>query len=452
MIPLFRSHAFKAIFTLIVCLLLVLSLAPIGLADPSLDDLEIVNIPLLLKYLTFGESRGVLDPSFDGDGWATLNFGSPFQWIYGIALQPDGKIVVAGSAVGDAYPECAMARYNPDGSLDPSFDDDGMLVTDISGDTNSFKDIALQADGKIVAVGWASNGVSNDFALVRYNPDGSLDTSFSGDGIQATDFASSNDAANGVALQPDGKIVVAGSGGSSDIAVARYNPDGSLDSTFDGDGKLLTSVGGIDRGNDVALQPDGKIVVAGYTYADFAVIRYNADGSLDSTFDSDGKLVTDFQGNYDEGYALFLQPDGKIVVSGSANNGTNDDFALARYNPDGSLDTSFDGDGKLMTDLSGNNDIAYAVVRQENGKIVVSGAAHNGTDTDFALARYNLDGSLDSTFGAAGKLVTDFTAEDDNGDSANALALQKDGRITAAGSIGSPVPDVSFDFVVAWYK
>jgi uncharacterized delta-60 repeat protein len=192
----------------------------------------------------------------------------------------------------------------------------------------------------------------------------------------------------------------------------------------------------------MAIQPDGKIVLAGYggnqySGAEFALARYNSDGSLDSTFGASGKVTTDLFGQVDAAYAAALQPDGRIVLAGFSGivagfgSGGEDavDFALVRYNSDGSLDKSFGSGGKVVTDF-GNNEAIYAVGVQSGGRIVAAGAAGFGDTSDFALARYNPDGSLDSTFGSTGKITTDFSGWDE----AYALAILPSGRIVAAGA------------------
>lgn len=204
-------------------------------------------------------------------------------------------------------------------------------------------------------------------------------------GLVTTDFGS-NDEGNSAILQPDGKIIVAGSGYSSnwDFAVARYNPDGTLDTTFSQDGKLTTDFGSHDYGYSVTLQSDGKIIVAGHKKGDdFAVARYNQDGTLDTTFSQDGKLTTDF-GFAVNARSVTLQADGKIIVAGSSGN-----FALARYNSDGTLDTAFDSDGKLTTDFDSTTVAGNSVTLQADGKIIVAGSSYNGImENDFAVARY----------------------------------------------------------------
>ena len=224
-------------------------------------------------------------------------------------------------------------RTNPSaGALDLPFGADGMVTTPIGPGGDFASSMAIQADGKIVAAGYSWNGSDYDFALVRYNADGSLDTNFDGDGKLATDFGSSNDAAISVAIQADGKIVAGGysqNAITSDFALARYNADGSLDTSFDSDGMLTTNFGSSnDAAISVAIQADGKIVAAGHSYIGgngyFALTRYNPDGSLDTSFDGDGMLTTDFGSSDDVAYSVAIQADGKIVVAGSSNIGGND--------------------------------------------------------------------------------------------------------------------------------
>jgi uncharacterized delta-60 repeat protein len=398
----------------------------------------------LLALAPAAHGAGELDPSFSGDGKVVTGFAGNDQ-AHDIAIQADGKIVAAGwRRVGDGFAfDFALARYNPNGSLDPSFGGDGRVVTDFGGDDRSFA-VAIQANGKIVAAGQATA----DFALARYKSDGSLDPSFGGDGKVTTDFGGF-DRANAVAIQADGKIVAAGwCCAGQNFALARYNADGSLDRTFDGDGKVVTDFGRDDRPLDIAIQADQKIVAAGTTGrnvpdTDFALARYNANGSLDSTFDGDGRVVTDFGLSTGDGAAgVAIQPDGKVVAAGATASGN---FALARYNPNGSLDPSFSGDGKLRTDF-GNLDGAADVAIQPDGRIVAAGGSGTGSEFDFALARYRPRGGLDATFGGDGRVLTDFGAEDY---AIAGVAIQADGRIVAAGftSIGSS----PYNFALARY-
>ena len=276
------------------------------------------------------------------------------------------------------------------GSLDSSFGSDGKVITVFGTSNESANSIAIQSNGKIVVAGSSSNGTNNEFTVTRYNTDGSLDSSFDSDGKVTTTIGSNADAFS-VAIQSDGKIVLAGNaiiGGRDEIAVARYNTDGSLDSSFDSDGKVTTTIGEADYAASVVVQSDGKIVVAGSSAtggdSNFALIRFNTDGSLDSSFDP---AVTPIGSANDEAYSVAIQSNGKIVVAGYSDNGAQRVFAVARYNTDGSLDSSFDSDGKVTTAI-GSGDFAFSAAIQSDGKIVVVGSSNNGSDDDFAILRY----------------------------------------------------------------
>ncbi|MCF6185651.1 MAG: T9SS type A sorting domain-containing protein, partial [Bacteroidales bacterium] len=288
--------------------------------------------------------------------------------------------------------------------------------------------VAIPTDGKIVVAGYSSG----DFAIVRYNTDGTLDSSFGTDGKITTDFAGSPDAAGSVIVQTNGKIVAAGCSEDTNylhnFAVARYNSDGSLDSSFGTSGKVITAIGnGDDIGNSVAIQSDGKILVAGYSSDDFAIVRYNIDGTLDNSFGTNGKVITDFNGEIDKGYSVAIQSDGKIIVAGTSFS----DFALVRYDTNGILDNSFGISGKITTDICDSTDIGKSVAIQSDGKIVVAGKATNdSTFSDFAVVRYNSDGTLDATFGSTGKVVITVG---DGYDEGNSVAIQSDGKIVVAG-------------------
>jgi len=365
-----------------------------GEVEEAVNDYVVVDL-VVARY----NPDGSLDTGFSGDGWVRTDLDGWDDFAAGITLQPDGKILLAGTSRGDFV----LVRYNPDGSLDATFDGDGWVRTDFLGNVDEAKAVAIQSDGRIIVAGYAMNGAQYDFALVRYLENGTLDSSFDDDGKVTTDLTGDQDQIKALAIQPDGKIIVAGpakhSGYFHDFAVARYNSNGTLDASFGANGWVFTHFGGAhDFAYAVALQTDGKIVVAGaaeifveyladYRYA-FAAARYTSNGSLDTTFDGDGKVITDFGQGDDYGYAVALQPDGKVIVAGYANNGTNNDFTVVRYNPNGSLDPGFSGDGKVMTDIAAGDDKGLAVVVQMNGGIVLAGSADDGTDADFALVRY----------------------------------------------------------------
>lgn len=314
----------------------------------------------------------------------------------------------------------ASTAQGAPGDLDPSFGTGGVATTDI-GNIDFINDMALQVDGRIVVVGSSeSEDFDSQFIVARYNSDGSLDTTFAEDGIAETSISFS--VAEGVAIQDDGKIVVAGNTfDGEDFAVVRYNSDGSLDTTFAGDGIQTTSFGLSDAAYDVVLQSDGKIVVAGSTYdglGDFAVARYNADGSLDTSFGGDGKVTTDIV-EVDNGLAVTAQVDGKIVVAGSSG-GT---VSVVRYLSDGSVDPSFTLDA---IDWGPGFHTAQDVTIQDDGKIVIAGG-----EGDFIFARYNPDGSVDPTFAGTGAQSVDFGG---TLDSAYAVGIQANGYVVATGS------------------
>ncbi len=382
----------------------------------------------LARYNT----NGSLDTSFDSDGMVFTPVGLGNDAANGMATQTDGKIVAAGYTNNNF----AVVRYNTNGSLDTSFSSDGITSNDVGFLQSSARATAIQANGKFAVAGYTQNLQSTDFAVIRYNADGSPDTSFDSDGKVVTPVVSDNDEARAVAVQADGKVVAAGvyyNGTSPHFAVVRYNNDGSLDTSFDSDGMVFTPLGLGDHAYAVAIQADGKIVVAGASDGgsnfDFALVRYNTDGSLDSTFDADGKVITPVM-DFDQAYAIAFQPDGKIVAAGRTYNGSNVDFAVVRYNVDGSLDTSFDSDGKATTPVLSADEMATAVAVQPDGKIVAAGFSHNGTNNDFALVRYNANGSLDTSFDSDGKLTTPVLS---GVDQANAVAIQANGKIVAAG-------------------
>jgi uncharacterized delta-60 repeat protein len=416
-------------------------------SEASMKQLIFLAIVLAFTCALIGEvqgNSGDLDPLFDLDGKLTTDFDpSPadsFDSGFGVVVQPDGKIVLGGRGFGADF---GLVRYNTNGTLDVLFDSDGIVTTDLNGAVDEIFDIALQQDGKIVAVGYSTVNGKLDTAVVRYNPNGSLDPTFGSGGKVVTDVRG-NDVATSVAIQADGKIVVGGiafgdtpSGTTDDCMMVRYNPNGTLDPTFDADGIVLTDLGGLDQIADIAIQTDQKIVAAGTKVVDFLVIRYNTTGSLDPAFGTAGIVITDFGAN-ETGSAILFQTDGKIVVGGYAS--SNSDFLLARYNFNGSLDPTFDVDGKVNSDFGDHAGILDLAI-QPDGHIVAAGFFGLGFAVNFGVARYNFTGSLDPTFGTAGFVSTDFG----NADQARALALQSDGKIVLAGIS-------NLDFAVARYE
>jgi uncharacterized delta-60 repeat protein len=375
---------------------------------------------------------GSVDLSFGNNGKVITSVGSGNNYDPDIAIQPDGKIVVTGRSPNGF----TLIRYNLDGSLDASFGINGIVIT-LIGNSSTSKALVIQSDGKIVVVG-TSRIIYEDFTLARYNPDGSLDTTFDSDGMLTTDFGIS-DYAYDLAIQPDGKIVAVGSvqvGGKTKFGAARYNSDGSLDTSFSEDGKVITFMNDDnDNAYSVKIQTDGKIVVAGNSPGifnhDIGIVRYNADGSLDISFDNDGRVFTFLGNGSAKGIAVEIQTDGKIVASAGRSINGKSEFVLVRYNLDGSPDFSFGKDGGAFTDFGESVNTSNLTI-QPNGKIIIIGAVYTGGVSGsykFALARYNPDGSLDRAFDLDGKFLTEIG----RGDSATAAAVQSDGKIVVAG-------------------
>ena len=226
---------------------------------------------------------------------------------------------------------------------------------------------------------------------------GTLDTSWKVTGKVITPIGSGEDFAWAMTLQPDGKVLVAGgcfNGTNDDFCAARYLPNGTLDTSWNVTGKVITPIGsGNDSANAMTLQPDGKVLVAGYcsngTNYDFCVARYMPDGTLDTSWNITGKVITPIGSSDDFAYAMTLQPDGKVLVAGGCFNGTNDDFCAARYLPNGTLDTSWNVTGKVITPIGSGNDSANAMTLQPDGKVLLAGVCLGGTNPDFCVARYD---------------------------------------------------------------
>jgi uncharacterized delta-60 repeat protein len=300
----------------------------------------------------------------------------------------------------------ALARYNPNGTLDPTFGKSGIVTTDFAGGPDGAVALAVQADGKLVIAGAANQELNIDFGLARYNRDGSLDTTFGTGGTVITDFRGDplGDRVSSLAVQADGKLVAAGTIGfreksSTEFALARYTADGTLDATFGTDGKVTTAFhnpSGTSFDNvlhALVLQPDGRLVAAGTArgtpvHIDFALARYNPNGTLDPTFATGGQVTTGFGFDLgdDQAFALALQPDGKLIITGIAfpENSTAD-IGLVRYNRNGTLDRTFGTGGKVTTDF-GSSASGRALALQPNGRLVVAAAI--GGNTSFALVRY----------------------------------------------------------------
>lgn len=431
----------------------------------------LVTLVLALGYATAAHAApGDPDPGFDGDGKAATDFPEAMNDSgLDVAVQEDGKILVSGSVTGSQTGnDFAVARYNPDGSPDATFGTGGMVVTPVGPGASNDEAyaVAVRPDGKIVAGGFADNyhpGTGDrdaDFVAVRYLADGSLDPTFGTAGKVITDLGSASDYAVDVAVRGT-KTILAGRSASAsqeDFTMVRYDDAGNLDAGFGTNGVARTDFfGSADFGEDIAIGPDGTILLAGFTRdpsntaagQDFALARYGANGNLDTDFGTGGKVATHFGSGEDRAHGVVVQEDGGIVVGGRARNGSRDDFALARYRADGSLDDEFDFDGRVLTDFGGAGGVIWDLALQDDGRIVAAGTAIGGsTGSSFGLVRYNTDGSLNGAFSNDGRVVTDFFGR---GDEARGVALQEDGGIVAAGLADTTFLTSDRKFVVARY-
>jgi uncharacterized delta-60 repeat protein len=412
---------------------------------------------------------GDLDPTFGRGGLKMTDFHGGADLAHAVAIQADGKIVVAGTTYQDndyTTEDFAVARYTATGQLDDSFGTKGRVTTDFPGLAAVASAVLVQPDGKILVAGGAYPlfVFAGNFELVRYNPDGSLDAGFGNGGIVTTNFGHGS-YAFGLALQPDGKIIAAGTvfvdfstddSSDTDFGLARYHPDGTLDETFGSGGKLLTDFAGYnDDAMAVLIQPDGKIVAVGsakdpFTFYDFALARYLPDGTLDTAFGQGGRKRTDFGvQNFDRAHSAVLQPDGKIVAAGFASLAFGDTrYAAARYNADGSLDRTFADKGRTRLHVGSCCERVNSVLLQPDGKLVLVGFPDSeSSDSDFVLMRLDATGALDPAFGKNGRVRTSFGHL--NG-GANGAALQPDGKIVAVGFQATST-DRTVEFAIARY-
>ncbi len=391
---------------------------------------------LLFTCVSFGQA-GSFDASYGNNGLATFCYHNPTTMgVYTSSFQSSGKIVTYNGIGGST---AVLLRWNTDGTIDTTFGDSGTGTQSyfqnppfVNGGYSP-KDMAIQEDDKIVIMGLQQNPTfpSNAYWVARLLPDGALDTSFNGTGYLDLSFGTTQDRATSVALQTDGKILVGGTSGNTAqyFTVARLNPDGSLDTGFGNGGKVQTPFSGNESFvQTIAVQPDGKIVAGGYTVnfpngKDFAIVRYNADGSIDTDFGDNGKVITTISSTTDIITELIIELDGKIVAGGYMST-QNSLMCMVRYNADGSIDASFGVDGIVIND--DDNSRNCSIARQADGKYLMAGALDGFY---FLVIRYNSDGTKDSSFGAEGVV---YLQPIPYGHAAKVL-IQADNKIVACG-------------------
>ena len=411
------------------------------LQRPSLLQVRIISIVIFLNAIPILAlpQAGALDSSFGVGGKIITPFDGARAYCSSISLLDDGKIMIAGIAQRNdsRLRDMILAKYETNGRLDTSFGLKGKVITSFK-ESSTADAMIVQKDRKILVAGkYSWYGA----ALVRFNQNGSLDTSFGDSGLVITQAEGYyGDHFNSLARQSDGKILAAGfvqqSGDdSSHTLLVRYLPDGSPDSSFGNNGILIGSSG---KANAMVIQKDDKILLAGQESkgsADnrfrFLVKRYNSDGSRDKDFGNNGKASIQIT-SYSEAHAIALQDDGKILLAGQGNSAVHfpgSDFALVRLLSNGNLDKTFGNEGKVTTTFEGSGK-AFTIKLQDNGKVVVAGyAGTKSAGSHFALARYNSYGELDTSFGTTGMIVS-TTKHYSLGSS---LAIQNDGRILLGG-------------------
>lgn len=443
------------------------------------------SLPLLFVFFSSASSLaadGDLDPTF-GDGGMTPAgvIHANLQLPVAPVVMSDGRILTCAPLTdnGSSGTDFLLMRYLADGGLDTSFSFDGKVTVDFGGDNDQCNAVALQGDGKIVVAGTTNAAGNSDFAVARLSADGTLDTGFgngTGKAVVAFDAGGSNDDIGGsLAIQPDGKLLVAGWSASAangdDFAIVRLLPDGTRDPAFNLTGRVTVgfdfpaSTNKSDQADNVIVDPAGRILVGGVAQTsgqsfDFAVARLLPNGQLDANFDGDGRATIGFDlgaSANDLCYRMLLRRDDRIVLVGAADTSPstlNNDMAVARLLPDGSPDASFGIGGKtvLSFDLITNGiDGAFGAVEQPNGKLILAGIAqYNLTPvaTRGAVARLNADGSLDTQFGAFGKTLIDFQLTSPSQQYVLGVALQRT-QIILSGVVNVPGDAGSQDAYVA---
>ena len=342
----------------------------------------------------YNVSAAILDPLFGNDGRVAVELGVYGDRANAVVVQPDGKIVVGGSSSNASGLDFMLFRLLADGSLDPDFNFDGTVTSPVGSFDDEILALALQDDGKIIAAGYSSNGTDRDFALARYNSDGSLDRNFGLEGMVVTSVGNSDDEITGIALQADGSIVVTGSARGTAgrvIVLGRYLADGSLDTGFADDGFSFTGVGKEAQAESVALLDDQRIVVSG-SYSDgeqtgLMIVGFRSDGQLDEGFGDNGIAIPSDSRTFSEGYGMFIRRDGTILVAGSVGEEGGRAAALFQFTAKGEPDADFEENGVLVTEIGAEDDVLYDVV--EAGDIIAAtGYTTVGNGREFLFITY----------------------------------------------------------------
>ncbi|HNW98272.1 MAG TPA: T9SS type A sorting domain-containing protein [Bacteroidales bacterium] len=405
-----------------------------------------ITLFLILFSVNSFSQPGILDCDFNSDGKIITDFGTDNDAASSIAVQTDGKIIIAGTTIEPiTLDNLLITRYTPDGNIDQTFATNGFDTLGFSDAMDRPHSVIIQPDEKILIAGSSYLSGKSFYFVVRYNANGSLDNSFGNNGKLFSQIDGKFTYVSSIMLAPDGKIFCGGSC-DTDLLLFKLLSDGSIDNTFGTNGYVTTDMSPDETIVKIAIQSDGKILAAAQvggfsTKYDFGLLRYNSNGTLDSTFSYDGKLFTSFGPDHDYCNDMCLAPDGKIFLAGTSNTNPTNSFALIKYNSNGSIDLSFNQSGKVLMPIR-KSSICNSVELQEDGKILISGySLDDSNNSDFTLVRLNINGSIDSTFGTDGIVLTDFGT---NVDYSTCMAIQPDGRILLGGK-----SDLNFFNIVA---
>lgn len=418
----------------------------------SLAVIVIVLLMALLITMSIAAiDAGDLDPAFSGDGYTTFNFGEVGDYAYDVVYQSDGKFVAVGESFNGATKDFALIRFNADGSPDTSFDGDGFVRTDFGGDDAAAR-AALQADGKIVVVGSTTAGPvgsGQNIAVARYNVNGSLDTTFDTDGMVITSINNGDDTGADVMIDGSGKIVVVGGyvpnltfPNSTGAVVTRYTSTGALDATFNGG---IFTDSGFGRLTGGVIDGAGKIMAIGRGYQ---TLRLTTGGTLDTTYDGDGKAQTNPTLFNDFGTDVVIYPGGKYILFGWSGSTADSDLSISRINSNGTFDNTFSGDGVVSVIQSGIDFVAYGGTVDPSGRVVAFGSYFNESTNDHSgmVVRINADGTLDTSFSGDGFALFGLGQNEDR---FRAGVLLPNDRILAVGH--GMTDTINHDFMAAQF-
>lgn len=405
---------------------------------------KLILFSLLLNVYCLAQNAGSLDTTFGVGGKVITSITNTDDRINAIVIQPDGKIVAGGAVhyFTDTADFC-LVRYLENGDLDSTFGTNGFVVTNLTSGSDVIMDMKLQSDGKIVVAGGTNNGNDVDFALARYQTNGNLDSTFGVNGIQKTTISNGDDFAYSLQINNTTNSIYVGGVNNTNSLLVKYNASGMLDSTMNGTGIQYMNFGSNTIVFSIALQSDSRIICGGSLPGvfdwDYMIARFDTTGFIDSTFGNNGYTVTGISNYYDQIEAIKILPDDKIIVGGSADLGGSliEDYALVKYDENGIIDSSFGINGIVGTNMGGEDEI-YELAVQNDGKIIAAGLSFQSTNgVYFALARYTATGTLDSSFGNNGIVLTGdaFTYN-----VCYALAIQNDYKIIAGGAISPGLP------------